>query len=76
MPNMQFGIRRGRSTLQAVHNLLNDVEEALRLPGGKLLAVFMDFSKAFDMLNRVKLVAKLENVIGPDHVITRILRTY
>jgi hypothetical protein len=33
MPDMQFGFRRGRSTLQAVHNLLNDVEEALKLPG-------------------------------------------
>jgi hypothetical protein len=36
----------------------------------------VDFSKAFDMLNRAraKLVVKLENVIGPDHAITRILR--
>jgi hypothetical protein len=33
----------------------------------------VDFSKAFDMLNSAKLVAKQENV-GPDHAITRILR--
>jgi hypothetical protein len=63
MADMQFSFRKGRTTLQAVHNLLNDVEETLRLPGGKLFAVFVDFSKAFDMLNRSKLVAKLENVI-------------
>jgi hypothetical protein len=68
MPDMQFGFKRGRSTLQAVHNLLNDIE-ALRLLGGKLFARFVDFSKAFKMLNRAKLVAKLENVIGPDHAI-------
>jgi hypothetical protein len=34
----------------------------------------MDLSKAFDMLNRTNLVTKLEHVIGPDRVITRILR--
>jgi hypothetical protein len=34
----------------------------------------VDFSKAFDMLNRAKLVAKVENVIGPDHAIIRTLR--
>jgi hypothetical protein len=74
MPDIQFGFRRGRPTLQAVYNMLNDVEEALRLPGGKLFALFVDSFKAFDMLNRAKLVAKLENVIGPDHAITGILR--
>jgi hypothetical protein len=70
MPDLQFGFR----TVQAVHNLLNDAEEALRLPGGKLFAVFVDIYKAFDMLNRAKLVAKLENIIGPDHAMTRILK--
>jgi hypothetical protein len=74
MPDMQFSFRRGSSTLQAVHNLLNDVEEALRLPGGKCFAVFVDFSEAFDMLSRAKLVVKLENIIEPDHALTRILR--
>jgi hypothetical protein len=63
MADMHFGFRKGRSTLQAVHNLLNDAEEALRLPEGKLFVVFMGFSKAFDMLNRVNFVAKLEHVI-------------
>jgi hypothetical protein len=35
-----------------------DVQEALRLPGRKLFVVFLDFSKALDMLNRAKLVTK------------------
>jgi hypothetical protein len=34
----------------------------------------VNFFKAFDMLNRAKLVEKLENVIGPHHAITRIPR--
>jgi hypothetical protein len=67
---LQFSFRRGRLTLQAVHNLLNDTEEALRLPGGKLLAVFVDFSKAFNILNGAKLLMKLEHVLGLDHAIT------
>jgi hypothetical protein len=76
MPDIQFGFRRGRSMLQAAHNLLNDAAAAaaLRLPGQKLFAIFMDFSKAFDMLNRTKLVTELGHVTGLDHTITRILR--
>jgi hypothetical protein len=68
MPDMQFSFRWGRSMLQVVHNLLNDAEETLWLPG-----VFVDLSKALDMLKRAKLMVKLEKVIGPDHAITRIL---
>jgi hypothetical protein len=74
MPDVQFGFRRSRLTLQATRNLLNDIEEALRLPGGKFFMVFMDFSKASDMLNRMKLMTKLKHIIGPDHAMTRILR--
>jgi hypothetical protein len=58
MPDMHFGFRRDRSMLQAVHNLLNYVKEALKLPGGKLFTVFVDFSKAFDMPNTAKLLAR------------------
>jgi hypothetical protein len=48
---------------------------AMRLPGGKIFAVFVDFSKAFDMMNRRKLVMKPKQVIGPDRAITRIVNS-
>jgi hypothetical protein len=54
---------------------VNEEDAAMRLPGGKIFAVFVDFSKAFDMMNRRKLVMKLEQVIGPDHAITRRLNS-
>jgi hypothetical protein len=44
----------------------------VRLPQGKIFAVFVDFCKAFDMK---KLMMKLEQVIGPDHAITRRLNS-
>jgi hypothetical protein len=52
LPDEQFSFRPGRCTLQAVTNLLNDIEDALRWPEGKLYMIFIDYTKAFDLLNR------------------------
>jgi hypothetical protein len=52
IPEEQFGFRKGRSTLHASANLLEDIQEALRHHKGKLYAVFMDYKKAFDLLDR------------------------
>lgn len=46
IPDQQFGFRRGRSALHAVNCLLQDIEEALRMPRGKLHVLFIEFSKA------------------------------
>jgi Reverse transcriptase (RNA-dependent DNA polymerase). len=43
IPEQQFGFRRGRSTLQAVRCLQQDIEEALRLPRRKLHVIFIEF---------------------------------
>jgi hypothetical protein len=63
----QFGFRRGRSTLQAASCQKEDIEEVLRHPRGKLHAVFMDYMKAFDLINRTLLIEKLEEKIGRNY---------
>lgn len=66
IPEEQFGFRKGRSTLHAIKNLIDDIEDALRHPRGKFHAVFVDFTKAFDKLNRHLLITKLESIKGKD----------
>jgi hypothetical protein len=50
IPEEQFGFRRGRSTLQAIQCLHNDVQDALQHRKRKLIAVFIDYTKAFDLV--------------------------
>ena len=55
----QFGFRKGRSTEQAIaqitDNLKNGIDNNLLTCG-----VFLDFAKAFDTVNHVVLLKKLE----------------
>lgn len=74
IPDSQFGFRRGRSTLHAVRNLLTDIDDALRKEKGKFFAVFIDFNKAFDLLDREILITKLERLIGRENYLTIIIR--
>ncbi|PSN52531.1 hypothetical protein C0J52_14317, partial [Blattella germanica] len=60
----QMGFRKGRSTLQAITNLMGSIEEALRHPKGNLYVLFVDNIKAFDMINRQKLINTIENSLG------------
>jgi hypothetical protein len=64
---------QGRSTLQAVSCLKEDIKEALRHPGDKLHAIFIDYTKAFDLINRTLLIEKLEERIGKNHT-TKLVR--
>ena len=73
IPEQQFGFRRGRSTLHAVRCLQQDIEEALRLPRRRLHVIFIDFSKAFETVNRKLLVTKLEHLLGKEHYLTAIV---
>ena len=52
------------SSLHAVKNVLNSIDDTLRHPKHKYFAVFVDYTKAFDYLNRQKLIRKLEDKIG------------
>ena len=74
IPEEQFGFRRGRSTIHAVNCLLEAVQDTLRHPKGKLYAVFIDYTKAFDLIDRSTLVRKLEGMIGKDHYLARIIK--
>lgn len=71
IPDRQFGFIKGRSTLHAVKYLMDQIEDALRHPGGKYYTVFVDLKKAFDSLNRRKLIEKLKGMIGERHPLVR-----
>jgi hypothetical protein len=52
---------------QAVHCLQTDIEEALAKPKGKLHAIFINYAKMFDNINRTILLEKLKKFTGPRH---------
>lgn len=73
IPEQQFGFRKGRSTLQAVDILLKDIREALSEKKQKFYAVFVDYSKAFDNVNRKLMIGKLRDMVEQDgHTLTLI----
>ena len=67
IPDCQFGFREKRSTLQAVKVLQEEAEQALRYKKGKYHAVFIDYRKAFDLINRDILITKLKQMLGDTH---------
>ena len=73
IPENQHGFRKGRSTLQAVNYLINQAQDTLRDTGKKYFVVFVDYSKAFDLINRDTLIQKLNHMIGDNHPLTIIL---
>ncbi|XP_049798758.1 uncharacterized protein LOC126259655 [Schistocerca nitens] len=74
LPDSQFGFRCGRSVAQAVHCLQTDTKMAVANRGGKLHAIFVDFTKAFDTINRSILMKKLETSLGPRHYLLPVIR--
>jgi hypothetical protein len=64
IPEEQFDFARGRSTLQAVKCLQGNTHDGLRHPRGKLHAIFIDYTKAFDLINRSILIDKIEGITG------------
>jgi hypothetical protein len=76
IPDNQFGFRKGISILHAIRNLMNDIQEALHIPGEKLYMVFINYAKAFDLLDRGRLNKKLEQATGLDHPWTTLLGTF
>ena len=54
----QYGFRKGRNITQAIGNLLGEIQEETSRPKGKYIVVFIDYTKAFDLVNREKLIKK------------------
>jgi len=56
IPVEQFGFVKGRSTIQAVKALFEEVKRALSKKGGRKYAMFIDFKQAFDAVIRMLLL--------------------
>ena len=56
--SVQFGFRRGISTENAVQNLLNQVYHAFD-NGEFVISIFLDLTKAFDLVNRSDFLRKM-----------------
>ena len=57
---LQFGFLKGRSTSQAILQVINNITSAIN-EREYVLAIFLDIRKAFDTVNHEILLAKLEN---------------
>mgnify|MGYP000288840679 CR=1 FL=1 len=72
LPDAQFGFRPGRSTIMAVALLQQQIEEALERDS-RFYTIFVDFTKAFDLMNRKMIMEKLESSLGKENTWTRII---
>jgi hypothetical protein len=59
LPDFQFGFRSGHSTTSAILLLQNAINKSLSAKQ-KVFSCFVDFKKAFDLVNRTKLFEKLQ----------------
>lgn len=71
----QAGFRRGYSTIDNIFNLNAIVRLRLARTGGKLYAFFVDFSAAFDTIDRKSLLFKL-SCIGVSTKFLNIFKNY
>ena len=74
IPECQFGFRKGRNTIQAAKCLIDQIKDALNKPHGKYYAVFINYSKAFDLIDRKNLMQKIEAAIGENQPLYPILK--
>jgi len=68
LDDRQFGSRKGRSTTHAVLALLHSWMKSLD-SGGSVRSVFVDFRKAFDLVNHNVLFHKLKQFAIPDSLL-------
>ena len=74
LPETQFGFRSGRSTINAVENLVQHIQIAKR--NKELVGViFVDVSKAFDCCSHSIIVSKLKS-IGLDTQGVKLFKSY
>ena len=73
-PPTQYGFRRGKSTGQAISNLVYELE-FLNLKKHRYALIMIDFSKAFDLIDHNILAQKLGK-LGFDDQATRLITSY
>lgn len=64
IPSHQFGFRKGHSTIEQIHRITHDIEEAFEKKE-VCSAVFLDISQAFDGVVHTSLIHKLKSIL-PD----------
>lgn len=64
IPDEQFGFITGRSTIQAIERVLDIIWDATHTNGGFIYAIYVDYAKAFDGVNRTLLMKKLTDTLG------------
>ena len=74
LTNKQNGFRKGRGTIDTVFKLVGDIHTSLNA-NKKVLAVYIDFKKAFDTISHVILIKKLET-FGFDKSVINWFRSY
>jgi hypothetical protein len=68
-----LGFRRAKTTFHVTANLLNDIKKLYSWTNKKN-TIFVDDTKAFDLLNKTKLISKLKVTIGGRNHLLRIIR--
>ena len=58
---------KGKGTLH------NGIKDSIRHTKGKFYAVFIDFTKTFDLLDRTLLIRKLESLLGVENPLTTVI---
>ena len=76
IPVTQAAYRPGRSTTEHVLSLKLLIEKAISADSYEIIILLKDLSKAFDNVNRSKLIQILKNILNPDelHIITILLK--
>ena len=64
IPTTQYGFTPGRSTLHAVQEIMQEITSSITQHNTPLYAIFIDYSKAFDSINRSLLINKLQSILG------------
>ena len=67
IPNHQFGFRKGHSTIDQIHRITNEIENALETKQ-ICSAVFLDVAQAFDKVWHEGLLYKLSHIVPTAYV--------
>ena len=75
LPDEQYGFRKHRSTTDAVNKLLGHIEEA-RQQNKPLYTVFIDFSQAFNLMNRTQALSKMYTRFNIHGNILKVMKSF